>query len=158
MRATPHIRTHYSSKPIFRRICICDLLSARSLSQWLTGFIALLAWPLCHNPETSTQSKSSMERLIELIERTNVCYTYMLISSWRSRSEKRKQQTTTGTCWGKKHSHSRWECKGQAIKEIQDLRRLPNIHTHTPTHAYSIGQVRVIDPNCDEIAPKKHFE
>lgn len=32
-------------------------------------------------------------------------------------------------------------------------------HTHTLTsHAYSIGQVRVIDPNCDEIAPKEHFQ
>lgn len=30
-------------------------------------------------------------------------------------------------------------------------------HTHARTHAYSIGQVRVIDPNCDEIAPKEHF-
>lgn len=30
--------------------------------------------------------------------------------------------------------------------------------THTHIHAYSIGQVRVIDPNCDEIAPKEHFQ
>lgn len=30
-------------------------------------------------------------------------------------------------------------------------------NTHARTHAYSIGQVRVIDPNCDEIAPKEHF-
>jgi len=34
-----------------------------------------------------------MERLIKLIERTNVGRTYMLISSWRSSSENNKQTT-----------------------------------------------------------------
>lgn len=48
---------------------------------------------------------------------------------------------------------------GRALQKGRPARthRPTRTHTRTRTHAYSIGQVRVIDPNCDEIAPKEHF-
>jgi len=110
-----------------------------------------------------------MERLIKLIERTNVGRTYMLISSWRSSSENNKQTTAAQKkekCQrGRRASHqtnSWWKC--QAERKAERKHSLRGIHTHTHTnthtdsHPYSIGQVRVIDPNCDEIVPKEHFE